>query len=134
MGRVSMNYVADTQSFVWYLTSDPKLSKKALKMFQETLQVGKVFIPSIVLAEILHISEKERITLGFKETLSVIKKAVNFEIYPLDEDVLLVASSIQGDRFDIHDRIIMATSLFLNAKLISSDKGIKDAGVVEVVF
>ena len=129
-----MNYVADTQSFVWYLTSDPKLSKKALKTFQETLQVGKVFIPSIVLAEILHISEKERITLGFKETLSVIKKAVNFEIYPLDEDVLLVASSIQGDRFDIHDRIIMATSLFLNAKLISSDKGIKDAGVVEVVF
>ncbi len=57
-----MDYVTDTHSLVWYFTDDPRLGDKALKAFEQTAQEGIIIIPSIVLAEIIFISKKGRIT------------------------------------------------------------------------
>ena len=59
----SMNFVTDTHALVWYFTDDLRLSKKASEAFEKTTDEGIVIVPSIVLAEIMFISKKGRITL-----------------------------------------------------------------------
>ncbi len=59
----SMNFVTDTHALVWYFTDDLRLSKKASEAFEQTTDEGIIIVPSIVLAEIIFISKKGRITL-----------------------------------------------------------------------
>jgi PIN domain nuclease of toxin-antitoxin system len=61
-----MDYVTDTHSILWYFTEDPRLSKRAFDVFKETVREGFIIIPAVVLAEIMFISKKGRITLTFE--------------------------------------------------------------------
>jgi len=69
------NYVTDTHSLVWYFTENQRLSKKALKVFEKTLEEGSIIIPILVLAEIMYISRKGRIKLSFAETVKKIEES-----------------------------------------------------------
>ena len=60
-----MDYVTDTHSILWYFTQDPRLSKRALEEFEGTVREGFIIIPAVVLAEIMFIAKKGRITLTF---------------------------------------------------------------------
>ena len=67
-----MDYVTDTHSLVWYFTDDPHLSNKALSAFSEAESDGNIIVPAVVLAEIMFIAKKGRITISFAETLDKI--------------------------------------------------------------
>jgi PIN domain nuclease of toxin-antitoxin system len=128
-----MDYVADTHSLVWYFTDDSHLGEKALRAFEQTTQEGIVIIPSIVLAEIIFISKKGRITLTFEETLERIDEYENFDIAELDVNILKVVDKIEAD-LEMHDKLIVATSLFFQTELITKDKRIKEAGIVTTIW
>jgi PIN domain nuclease of toxin-antitoxin system len=128
-----MDYVADTHSLVWYFTDDSRLGEKALRAFEQTTQEGIVIIPSIVLAEIIFISKKGRITLTFEETLERIDEYENFDIAELDVNILKVVDKIEAD-LEMHDKLIVATSLFFQTELITKDKRIKEAGIVTTIW
>jgi PIN domain nuclease of toxin-antitoxin system len=128
-----MDYVADTHSLVWYFTDDTHLSEKALKAFELTAQEGMIIIPSIVLAEIIFISKKGRITLTFEETLKRIEEYDNFDIAALDADILKEADKIEAD-LEMHDKLIVATSLYFKTALITRDQRIRKAGIVTTIW
>ena len=128
-----MNYVTDTHSLVWYFTDDPRLSKKALKSFEGTVKTGRIIVPTVVLAEILFIAKKGRVTLGFAETVARIEAMDNFEIVPLDLDVLKTADSIQAP-LEMHDKLIVATALRYGAGLITRDERITNSQTVKTVW
>jgi PIN domain nuclease of toxin-antitoxin system len=107
-----MDYVTDTHSLVWYLADDSRISKKALEVFEGTIKEGSIIIPAVVLAEIMFIAKKGKITLTFEETLSMIEERENFDIAPLDVDILKIADKIEVD-MEMHDKLIIATALFL---------------------
>jgi PIN domain nuclease of toxin-antitoxin system len=56
-----MKYVADTHALVWYFTSDQRLGKIAYKALQASKEKNGILVPTIVLAELLYISKRERI-------------------------------------------------------------------------
>ena len=74
-------YVTDTHSLVWYFTENPRLSKKALKAFEKTVKEGTIIIPTVVLAEIMHIAKKGRITMSFAETVKKIEDIRDYFTY-----------------------------------------------------
>jgi len=127
-------FVADTHSIAWYFTKSEKLSKKVLQIFRNSV-VGKgvIVIPTVVLAEIMDISEKKRIKVDYEEVLEKIDNSSNFEIYPLDIDTLRVARNITIIS-ELHDRIIVATAKLLDAKLLTKDENIQKSNVVEVIW
>jgi PIN domain nuclease of toxin-antitoxin system len=127
------NYVTDTHSLVWYFTESPRLPKKALKVFEKTLEEGSIIIPTVVLAEIMYISRKGRIKLSFAETVKKIEESENFEIVPLDLDILNTADEIDYD-LEMHDRLIVATALFFDVPLITRDEVIKESGLCTVIW
>jgi PIN domain nuclease of toxin-antitoxin system len=127
------NYVTDTHSLVWYFTESPRLSKKALKVFEKTLKEGSIIIPTVVLAEIMYISKKGRISMSFAETIRKIEESENFEIAPLDLDILNKADEIDY-KLEMHDKLIVATALFFDAVLITKDEVIKESGSCKVIW
>ncbi|MGD2091408.1 MAG: type II toxin-antitoxin system VapC family toxin [Candidatus Aminicenantes bacterium] len=126
-------YVTDTHSLVWYFTENPRLSRKALKVFEKTVKEGTIIIPTVVLAEIMYIAEKGRITMSFAETVKKIEDSENFEITPLDLDILKKADEIDYE-LEMHDRLIVATALFFDAPLLTKDQTIKESNLCRVIW
>ncbi len=128
-----MNYAVDTHSLVWYFTDDPRLSKQALDAFEQTKQEGLIIIPTVVLAEVMFIARKGRITITFTETLKKIEGCENFTVAPLDIEILKVADKMKAD-IEMHDKLIVATALYFGAALITRDEGIKKLGIVSTIW
>jgi len=128
-----MNFVTDTHSLVWYFTEDARLSKKAFDTFEGTVKSGTVIVPAVVLAEIMFIAKKGRVTLTFEETLKKIEGYENFEIAPLDAEILTIADKIETD-LEMHDKLIVATALYYEAALITKDELVSKSGVVSTIW
>ena len=128
-----MNYVVDAHTMVWYFMDDPRLGQNARQAFEQTITEGIIIIPTIVLAEIMYISQKGRISMTFEETLSHIEMYENFRIAALDLDILKVAASISDD-LEMHDKLIVATTLYFDAHLITKDEQITRSKVVNTVW
>ena len=128
-----MDYVTDTHSLVWYFTDDSRLSKRALEAFEQTKEQGLIVVPSVVLAEIMFIAKKGKITLTFEDSVNKIEEYDNFDIAPLDADLLRVANNIEAD-IEMHDKLIVATALYFNATLITKDKLIRDSGICSTTW
>jgi len=128
-----MDYTTDTHSLVWYFTEDPLLSKRALQAFESTVKEGIIIVPAVVLAEIVFISKKGKVTLSFEETLKKMEEYENFYIAPLDLDTLKVADKIELD-MEMHDKLIVATALYFGAILITRDKLIRESRIVPTVW
>jgi len=127
-------FIADTHSLAWYFTKSKKLGRKALQVFRDsTSGKGIIIVPTVVLAEIMDISEKKRIKVDYEEILERIENSNNFEIYSLDVDVLRVARNITTIP-ELHDRIVIATAKLLDAKLLTKDENIQKSGIVEIVW
>ena len=128
-----MNFVTDTHSLVWYFTEDARLSKKAFDAFEGTIKSGTVIVPAVVLAEIMFIAKKGRVTLTFEETLKKIEGYENFDIAPLDAEILTIADKIEAD-LEMHDKVIVATALYYEAALITKDEFVSKSGVVSTIW
>lgn len=128
-----MNYVTDTHSLVWYFTDDTHLSKNALEAFEETINEGIIIVPSIVLAEIMFIANKGKISLTFQETLKRIEEYENFDIAPLNAEILKVADKVETD-LEIHDKLIIATALYFKSALITRDDRLRNVGICSIIW
>jgi PIN domain nuclease of toxin-antitoxin system len=127
-------YVADTHSFLWFLTKDERLGSKAKEIFRLCDQGREIIvIPAIVLLECLYICEKKKIDLKFKEILLKMKNTFNYITYPLDEEIVLECQNLKQFS-DLHDRIVIATAKLLNAQLITKDEKIKKSKLVKTVW
>ncbi len=128
-----MDYVTDTHSIVWYFTDDPRLSHRALEVFEKTIKEGVIIIPTVVLAEIMYIAGKGKITLTFDQTLQKIDSYENFIVAALDLQILKVAEKIKLD-LEMHDKLIAATALYYNASLITRDPLITKSGACTTIW
>jgi PIN domain nuclease of toxin-antitoxin system len=129
-----MNFVTDTHALVWWFTDSPKISPKAIDIF-EGCESGQniIFIPSIVLAEALSIFEKKRIPFDFKKLLKRIDDSGNFVIIPLDYSILQRMIDLK-DIPELHDKIIVSTSKYLDTPIITKDRTIQNLTHIKSVW
>lgn len=126
-----MFYVSDTHAWVYYLLN--KLPKKANKAFK-SVEKGKsiMFVPTIALAECIYLIEGKKITLNLKELFVKFETGRNFVPVSLNFEIIKEISKVKLE--ELHDRIIVATAMLLNAKLITKDTKIKDSELVETIW
>ena len=122
-----MAITIDTHAFVWYLDKglNKKLSKKALYFIEEAEKNDIIYIPIIVLVELLYLIEKGRVNLSFSKILTKIEYSYNYQIIPLDVGIVKIAKKIKG--LETHDRLILAVARETNTKLISKDRELRDS-------
>jgi PIN domain nuclease of toxin-antitoxin system len=127
-------YVTDAHGFLWFLSKDSRLGKKALEIFR-LCDKGReiVVVPSIVLLECLYVCEKKRINFEFREIVLKIQGTFNYPVYPLDEGVVLECQNVSKIS-EPHDRIIVATAKLLKARLITKDADVVNSKLVDTVW
>jgi PIN domain nuclease of toxin-antitoxin system len=114
-------YVVDTHALAWFIGEDSRLSLQAEKILKEgELGTTQVLVPTLVLAEITHLVQKKRIDVGIETVIERIDQSNGFTIIAFDFPILKAMLELP-EYWDIHDRIIAATSLYYQAVLITRD-------------
>lgn len=127
-------YVADAHTLGWYFTDDSRLGQHAAQVFERS-EKGEclILVPTVVLAELFHISRKKRLALDFVEFLRKVEERGNFVVTELD---LAVIKKLHDTHplTELHDQIIVATALLYEAPVLTKDSSIRDSGLVETVW
>ena len=125
--------VIDTHALVWYLENNLRLSPNARLTFDQIDQ-GAVtgVIPTIVLAELMHISVRGRIPTTFDDIARLIRDSSNFLIAPFDFEVLTHMRGLTA--LELHDRIIVGTALAIRARLVTRDETVRNANIVDCIW
>jgi PIN domain nuclease of toxin-antitoxin system len=126
-----MKFVTDTHALVWYLQDHPRLSERSKRLFDQVDRQGCVVIPSIVLAELLYLERRVHFPKPFLNVLSFFESESRFQIYPLSTEILRGAPVFR--QLDMHDALIVATAVHLDAPLMTQDGEIAKSQLVEIV-
>jgi predicted nucleic acid-binding protein len=127
------SYVADTMAVVLRL-EHRKLSPSVKTLFEQA-EAGQavIYIPALVLAEILYLSEKRRIESNLDSVKSYLADFASIKVVPLDVAVMEATGQI-SDIYELHDRIIAGTALALNLPIITNDPIITASEFVRAVW
>lgn len=116
-----MKIVIDTHALFWLLTNDKRLKSRAKTMVREAAQI---FVPTIVLLELLYTLNKKRLAGHFPSILDSLKSDIKFTIISLDVGV--VESSIDfSTKLEMHDCIILTTAKMLDIPVVTKDRAIR---------
>jgi len=119
----------DAHSLIWYVhePSNVKLTKKAIEIIDNAERNGIIYVPSIVLLEILRLVEKGKYPISFDALVKSIENHARYEVIPLNTDLISILKNIHG--LELHDRVIVATAMMTNTILVSKDREIRAAGL-----
>lgn len=129
-----MRYVVDTHALVWFLSRDSRLGGETRQILAHP--TTKLIIPTIVLAEAKHISDRKRVHVTFDEIMRAIVATPRITIFPLD---IFVVANLPGN-LDIHDGLIVATALTAHnlfaedITILTRDEAITASGLAPVVW
>jgi len=130
---LAAEYVADTVGLVLHL-ENRKSGAVAEQIFDSAANAATIIhIPAMVFAEILYLSEKNRIAAILTDALGLVKNSPNFKELAMNGDVIKSAAQIT-DIPELHDRIISASARHLNIELITNDSKIQSSNFVRTIW
>jgi predicted nucleic acid-binding protein len=126
-------FVTDTMAIVLFLEKR-RLPIQVKNIFEKS-DAGDILIliPSMVLAEIAYLSEKNRIDLSIAALESHIKQHPNYTIAFTGVNEIKAAFEIT-DIPELHDRIITGTAKYLNTKILTNDPVIMASKFIESLW
>ena len=87
----------------------------------------------MIFAEILYLSEKQRIGISLHAVNEYMKQFPNYKEYSMSFSVIQSSSEIT-DIPELHDRLIAGTARFLNLDLITNDPIIQASSFIKTVW
>lgn len=139
-------YTADSHGLLWHLqelaAGKPVrrrgLSPRARRIFQGADRgVERILIPSIVLVELIYMSERGRIPLALVDRLleDLAAGPENYRVVALDLEIATHFRDVSGAEVpEMPDRIIAATARATKTRLITRDESLARAAGVSVVW
>lgn len=128
-----MQYLLDTNAIIRHFTQISKLGKRARKIItQGEKDEHQLFVSIISLMEIMYLAEKKRIPITLDKIIEDLNSKRCYSIIEFNVDILKEASKIEF--YELHDRLILATTKFLGIPLISSDQKFGQIKDIEIIW
>lgn len=132
------SFVTDTHAILWYLSENPELSGTAREIFESTdTGQAEIFIPSIVLAEIVYLTERHKVPANLIDRIANLPdiEGSHYHAVVLDTQVIQAMRRIPRETVrEMPDRIIAATALYLGLPLITRDSQITQLGEIQCIW
>lgn len=127
------SYVTDTMALILVL-ENRKMPKKVKAIYEEAFKgTVKILIPSIVLAELAYLSEKQRIDTNISEVKKLLNSYDTIIEYPLSLRITETAFEI-NDIPELHDRLIAGTAKEIDIPLLTNDPDINSSSFVKSIW
>jgi PIN domain nuclease of toxin-antitoxin system len=132
-----MEYVTDTHPLVWSLFASNRLSTHVRDLFQR-VELGEhiIVIPTVVIAELIMVVEKGRVSGTMSELLQglgLLQASANYR-FPALLPETVIASHVLTTIPDIFDRLVVAEAQRLSLPLITRDAIISASGLVTTIW
>ena len=117
----------DTHTLIWYLheESNIRLSEKALTTIMEAEANGTIYVPTVVLIEVMRLFEKGSYQISLDDMLQEVEKNEVYSIVPLTTAIVRTMRNIHD--LELHDRVIVATAVMTDSALVSMDISISES-------
>ena len=114
----------DTHTWVWLVTGESKLAKTEFVTLVENGENVHLHLSAISLWEISMLVSKDRLKLSMNtiDWLKTYLKKSNTQVTAISPDIAVKSTELKGFHGDPADRLILATSMHLEAKIVTHDK------------
>ncbi|MCX6148663.1 MAG: PIN domain-containing protein [Candidatus Kapabacteria bacterium] len=127
-----MTFLLDTVAIIRYFSGKGKIGKNAKNIFENFENSDDKFVISVIsLMEIMYLSEKKRIDIDFEGTISLIKNSSKYQIIDLNVEILRTTTI---DFYELHDRMLIATAIWLDIPIITNDSLISQIKELQVIW
>lgn len=129
--------VLDTHALVWWTAGAPELSPRAKRTIQSVTRKGPVSASTISVFEIATAVRRGRLDLAIplEQWLADLRLLPELSLEPVSADIAHLAGAFEGTvPGDPADRIIVATAIKLQARLITADDRLRQVHKVETVW
>jgi len=128
-----MSLLLDTHVLVWWDLDNPSMPRRFSKRIDEALSKGSVAVSSISLWEIAKLVQLKRLSaqISVDEWLADLEQHPQLEVLDITASIA-VESTRLGPSFpgDPADQLIAATARCHGLQLLTTDKRIRESGVV----
>jgi PIN domain nuclease of toxin-antitoxin system len=128
------SFVLDTHACVFALVTPEKLGRRARQVMQRAESgLDDVCIPAAAAAEIQLLRELGRTRVGLPEVRAAIDDVAGLRFLDLDLAQIDEFAALVSIR-DPFDRLILGAARAARAKLVTRDRRLSEAGLVEVIW
>ena len=127
----------DTCAIIWDALEPSKLSKKAKTAIEKADENKELIISDISIWEISMLIKKNRIQVEATATqlIKLYLQMRNILVQPITPEIAELSVNFDSKmNKDPADRIISATSIIYNAKLVTSDKNLIENELIDTVW
>jgi len=128
-----MQYLLVTVTIIRHLCGSGNIGARARDALDAGPTTPHTFHVSVIsLMEIVYLSEKNRIKINLSRTLERLDASSLYSIVDLTPEIIKKAESIKF--YELHDRMIIATALWLDVPILSSDSRFDDVKGLSVIW
>ena len=127
----------DTHVIIWDALKPDLLSKKAREALHTANETDGIIFCEISLWEIAMLMRKKRIkiNISYLEFINLLKASNNYIFKGISPEIAELSASLPEEiNQDPADRIICATSIQTNTKLITADKNLRKSKIVKTIW
>ncbi len=129
--------VVDTHIILWNALKPEMLSRKAKKAISAANNSDGIIFCDISLWEIAMLMHKGRLSIdvGYLEFIKLVSESNNYVYRGITPEIARLSAKLFSDNNkDPADRIIAATSIIENAKLVTADKKLRQSRKVTTIW
>ena len=129
--------VADTHIIIWNALKPEMLSRKAEKVISEANSSDGIIFCDISLWEIAMLMHKGRLNINVEYLvfIKLVLESTNYVYRTITPEIARLSANLFSDNNkDPADRIIAATSIIENAKLVTADKKLRKSRKVTTIW